>query len=94
MLALARAGDPRILILDEAFSQIDPDSERLIQSRLPSIMAGHTCIAVAHLLATARYASSILVIRDGRIVKDGDHQTLMDAKGIYADMVNLDLCRL
>ena len=96
MLALARAlaGDPRILILDEAFSQIDPDSERLIQSRLPSIMAGRTCISVAHRLATARYASRILVIRDGRIVEDGDHQALMDAKGVYANMVDLEHCRL
>ena len=92
MLALARAlaGNPRILILDEAFSQIDPESEKLILSRLPAIMAGRTCITVAHRLATARYAERILVVQGGCIVEDGDHQTLMDAQGIYADMVALD----
>ena len=93
MLALARAlaGDPRILILDEAFSQIDPESEKLIVSRLPSIMAGRTCITVAHRLATARHSRRILVVRDGRIVEDGDHRALMDADGIYAGMVALEL---
>lgn len=72
MLALARAlaGDPRILILDEAFSRIDPESEQLIQSRLPSIMAGRTCITVAHRLSTTRYAQRIPVIRYGRIIKE------------------------
>ncbi len=96
MLALARAlaGDPRILILDEAFSQIDPESEQLIQSRLPSIMAGRTCITVAHRLTTALYSQRILVIRDGRIVEDGDHHSLMDARGVYADMVALERCRV
>jgi len=92
MLALARAlaGDPRILILDEAFSQIDPESEKLILSRLPAIMADRTCITVAHRLATARYSQRILVVQGGCIVEDGDHQVLMDAKGLYADMVALD----
>ena len=96
MLALARAlaGDPRILILDEAFSRIDPESEQLIQSRLPSIMAGRTCITVAHRLATARYSQRILVIRDGKIIEDGDHDALMNARGVYADMVTLERCRL
>lgn len=92
MLSLARAlaGNPRILILDEAFSQIDPESERLITSRLPSIMAGRTCIMVAHRPATARQSQRILVMRNGRIVEEGDHRTLIDSKGIYADMVALD----
>jgi ABC-type bacteriocin/lantibiotic exporter with double-glycine peptidase domain len=92
MLSLARAlvGDPRILILDEAFSQIDPASEKLIISRLPSIMAGRTCITVAHRLATARYSQRILVVRKGCIVEDGEHQALMDANGIYAGMVTLE----
>ncbi len=95
MLALARAlaGDPRILILDEAYSRIDPKSEQLIQSRLPSIMAGRTCITVAHRLSTARHSNRILVIRDGQIIEDGDHQALMDIQGVYADMVALERCR-
>jgi ATP-binding cassette, subfamily B, multidrug efflux pump len=92
MLSLARAlaGNPRILILDEAFSQIDPESERLITSRLPSIMAGRTCILVAHRLSTARQSQRILVMRNGRIVEDGDHRTLIASKGIYADLVAVD----
>ena len=96
MLALARAlaGDPRILILDEAFSQIDPESEQLIHSRLPAVMAGRTCITVAHRLSTARYSQRILVIQGGRIIEDGNHDSLMEARGIYADMVALERCRL
>lgn len=92
MLALARAlaGNPGILILDEAFSQIDPQSEELITSRLPSIMSGRTCIIVAHRLSTARQAQRILVLRNGGIVEDGDHRTLVDAGGIYADMTALE----
>lgn len=92
MLALARAlaGDPEILILDEAFSRTDPESEKLITDKLPSIMSGRTCIIVAHRLSTARQADRILVMRHGRIVEDGDHGTLMDATGLYADMVALD----
>lgn len=92
MLSLARAlaGDPRILILDEAFSQIDPDSERLIASKLPVIMSGRTCITIAHRISTARHSQRILVMRKGRIVEDGDHDSLMAHDGIYANMVSLD----
>ncbi len=92
MLALARAlaGDPRILILDEAFSQVDPRTEQRITRRLAALMAGRTCIMVAHRLSTARQADRILVMREGRIVQDGDHPALMAAGGFYADMVTLD----
>lgn len=92
MLSLARAlaGNPHVLVLDEALNQIDPESERLIAARLPSIMAGRTCIMVAHRLSTARHSERILVMRNGRILEDGDHRTLVDAKGIYADMAALD----
>ena len=79
-----------IVVLDEAFSQIDPESEKQILSRLPAIMAGRTCITVAHRLATARYSQRILVVRNGHVIEEGDHQTLMKSEGIYADMVALD----
>lgn len=92
MLSLARAlaGDPHILILDEAFSHIDPESERRIIAGLSSMMSGRICIIVAHRLSTARYSQRILVIRNGRIEEDGDHATLMRLKGIYANMTALD----
>jgi ABC-type multidrug transport system fused ATPase/permease subunit len=91
MLALARAlaGDPEVLILDEAFSQIDPESEHMIMSRLPRIMANRTCIIIAHRLSTALHADRILVIRNGAIEEDGDHQSLLQANGCYAHMVRL-----
>ena len=91
MLALARAlaGDPEVLILDEAFSQIDPESEHMIMSRLPRIMANRTCIIIAHRLSTALHADRILLIRDGAIEEDGDHQSLLQANGCYAHMVKL-----
>jgi ATP-binding cassette subfamily B protein len=62
----------------------------LIASRLPSIMDHRTRIIVAHRLSTARQARRIMVMRNGRIVEDGDHQTLIDAGGIYVDMSALD----
>ena len=92
MLSLARAlaGDPQILILDEAFSHIDPENERRIISRISSMMSGRICIIVAHRLSTARYSQRILVIRNGRIEEDGDHASLIRSQGIYAKMTALD----
>lgn len=92
MLALARAlaGDPWVLILDEAFSQVDPASEQAIQQALPRVMAGRTTLLVAHRLSTARRAERILVMKNGRLVEDGDHAALLAAGGLYADMVGLE----
>ena len=92
MVALARAlaGDPRLLILDEAFSHVDPASERIIHRNLPAVMAGRTTLLVAHRLSTARRAERILVMKNGRLVEDGDHASLMEAGGLYADMVGLE----
>ena len=92
MVALARAlaGDPRVLILDEAFSQVDPASEEAVHQALPRIMAGRTTILVAHRFSTARHAERIIVMQDGKLLEDGDHKTLMKAGGLYADMAGLD----
>lgn len=92
MLSLARAlvGDPQILMLDEAFSHIDPENENRIISRLLSMMSNRILIIVAHRLSTARHSDRILVIRNGRIEEDGDHLALMRSRGVYADMVSLD----
>ncbi|BEQ15729.1 ABC transporter ATP-binding protein [Desulfoferula mesophila] len=91
LLALARAvaGEPRVLVLDEATSSVDPVSERLIQKALPRVMAGRTSLVVAHRLSTIRRADNILVMHQGRVVEQGRHQELMDLDGLYARLVRL-----
>jgi|GEM_PF-103133 len=91
MLALARAlaGNPKVLVLDEAFSQIDPETEKKIMDSIKSELHGKICISVAHRLSSARFSERILIIQNGQIVEDGDHDSLIESGGIYADMVKL-----
>lgn len=90
-LTIARAilADPRILILDEATSNLDTESERLIQGSLQSLMAGRTSFVIAHRLSTIAHADRILVLESGRIVEQGRHEELMRASGRYRAMVDL-----
>ncbi len=90
-LAIARAilADPRILILDEATSNLDSESERLIQASLKRLLQGRTTFAIAHRLSTITHADLILVLDAGRIVERGTHQQLLDKGGIYQRMVTL-----
>jgi len=90
-LTIARAllADPRILILDEATSNLDTESERLIQSSLQTLMAGRTSFVIAHRLSTIVHADRIVVLEDGRIVEQGRHDELMQASGRYREMVEL-----
>jgi ATP-binding cassette subfamily B protein/subfamily B ATP-binding cassette protein MsbA len=88
-LAIARAilASPQILILDEATSNLDTESEQLIQASMGTLLAGRTTFVIAHRLSTIRRADLILLMEDGRIVERGTHEELMRARGIYHGMV-------
>ena len=87
-VAIARAilADPRILILDEATSSLDSESEALIQEGLTELMKGRTTFVIAHRLSTVRNADMILVLEGGRIVERGNHANLLDRGGRYFDL--------
>jgi ATP-binding cassette, subfamily B, bacterial len=88
-LAIARAvlKSPQILILDEATSNLDTESEQLIQASMADLLAGRTTFVIAHRLSTIRRADLILLLHDGRIIERGTHEELMSAHGTYFDMV-------
>ena len=90
-IAIARAilADPRILILDEATSNLDTESERLIQGSLTELTRDRTCFVIAHRLSTITHADRIVVLQAGRIVEVGSHDSLMNKGGSYRDMVVL-----
>jgi len=88
LISFARAlvANPRILILDEATANIDSFTEQAIQRALRVLFAGRTCLVIAHRLATVRDADEIVVLRAGRIVEQGPHETLMRRRGLYATL--------
>ena len=88
-LAIARAilASPQILILDEATSNLDTESEQLIQASMADLFAGRTTFVIAHRLSTVSRADLILLMEDGRVVERGTHEELMLAGGVYHDMV-------
>lgn len=87
-IAIARAilADPRILILDEATSNLDTESEAFIQESLKTLMKGRTTFVIAHRLSTIRQADQILVIEHGQIAERGPHEELIDMKGRYFEL--------
>ncbi len=80
--------DPRILILDEATSSLDSQSEALIQEALKRVMAGRTSIVIAHRLSTILAADQILVLNRGKIAERGTHSELLKKNGVYAKLYN------
>jgi subfamily B ATP-binding cassette protein MsbA len=87
-VSIARAilANPRILILDEATSSLDSESEAAIQEGLAYLMEGRTTFVIAHRLSTIHRANQILVVEEGRIVERGTHDSLYAARGRYYDL--------
>ena len=90
LLTIARAllKDAPLLILDEATSSVDTRTEELIQKAMDKLMEGRTSFVIAHRLSTIRNADLILVMKDGNIIEQGNHQELMTQNGFYADLYN------
>lgn len=90
-ISIARAvlKNPEILILDEATSALDTESEVLVQRALESLLKGRTSVVIAHRLSTIRNADKIIVIEEGQIVEQGNHQELMANKGVYAKLIEM-----
>ena len=88
LLTIARAllADPKILILDEATSSVDTRLELLIQKAMSKLMEGRTSFVIAHRLSTIQEADKILVLKEGQIIEQGNHQSLLADKGFYYDL--------
>jgi len=91
LLAIARAlvYDPAVLVLDEATSSVDPESEALIQEALSRLLHGRTSLIIAHRLSTIKMADRILVLGKGRVREQGNHAELLRRGGIYARLYEL-----
>jgi ATP-binding cassette subfamily B protein len=92
-LSIARAilKNAPILILDEATSSVDTETERAIQKSLDELTKGKTALIIAHRLSTLRHADKIIVLKEGNIAESGSHESLLAKAGIYADLWNVQI---
>jgi len=88
IISFARAvlHDPAILIMDEATANIDTETETMIQQALDKVKVGRTMIVIAHRLSTIKHADKIVVLENGFKVEEGNHSTLLEKNGVYANI--------
>ena len=90
-VSIARAilADPQILVLDEATASVDTETERAIQASLDALVKGRTTISIAHRLSTLRGADHLIVLENGELVESGTHKELIDKRGVYFKLLQL-----
>ena len=90
-MSIARAilADPQILVLDEATASVDTETERAIQASLDALVKGRTTISIAHRLSTLRGADHLIVLENGELVESGTHKELIDKRGVYFKLLQL-----
>ena len=90
-VSIARAvlADPRILVLDEATASVDTETERAIQDSLDRLIEGRTTISIAHRLSTLRSADRLIVLEEGKLIENGTHQELVEKRGVYYKLLQL-----
>ena len=90
-LSIARAlfKDPPVLLMDEATSSLDTESEHKVQQAIDRLMEGRTTLVIAHRLSTVRHADQIIVLDAGRVAETGTHDELMQNKGLYRKLVDM-----
>jgi ATP-binding cassette subfamily B protein len=89
----AMVHDPKIIVLDEATSSVDSESESLIQQAIAVLMQGRTAVVIAHRLSTVRNAHQILVMDKGEIIERGTHEALLKHEGMYSQLYHLQFSR-